>query len=104
MTLGLNWKRTESYPGWNGGKVDLATFLSKQNNYTVINGEYKQFFDVYYKNTCVGRIFKKYDFYNFLKEFDIDWRTIISSQLLPDDSKKILCLFWSTNFKKLVLL
>lgn len=62
------------------GKVDLATFLSKQPRYKILNGI------VYYDNEKVARIFKKYDFYKFLEEIEIDWHKYISKQLLPDDS------------------
>ena len=62
------------------GKVDLATFLSKQPRYKILNGI------VYYDNEKVARIFKKHDFYKFLEEIEIDWQKYISKQLLPDDS------------------
>ena len=62
------------------GKVDLATFLSKQPRYKILNGI------VYYDNEKVARIFKKHAFYKFLVEIEIDWHKYISKQLLPDDS------------------
>lgn len=63
------------------GKVDLATFLSQQNGYSVNNKQ-----EVFYNNEKVARIFKKHKLYDFLKEFGVDWKNIISKQLLPDDS------------------
>ena len=62
------------------GKVDLATFLSKQPRYKILNGI------VYYDNEKVARIFKKHAIYKFLEEIEIDWHKYISKQLLPDDS------------------
>lgn len=62
------------------GKVDLATFLSKQPNYKIENDM------VYYKYEKVARIFKKYAFYRFLEEIGINWSNYISKKLLPDDS------------------
>ena len=62
------------------GKVALATFLSKQPRYKILNGI------VYYDNEKVARIFKKHAFYKFLEEIEIDWHKYISKQLLPDDS------------------
>ena len=44
------------------GKVDLATFLSMQNGYSV-NGT-----KVYYKGEQVALVFKKHEFYTFLNE------------------------------------
>lgn len=61
------------------GKTDLSTFLSKQKGYSVSDGI------VYYNGEKVARVFKKHGFYNFLEELNIDWKKIISKQLLPDD-------------------
>ena len=62
------------------GKTDLAEFLNSQKGYEVKEN------NVFYKGELVGRIFKKYGFYDFLKELDIDWKQLISKRLLPDDS------------------
>ena len=62
------------------GKTDLATFLNSQNDYEVKEN------NVFYKGELVGRIFKKYGFYKFLEELEIDWKQLISKRLLPDDS------------------
>ncbi len=62
------------------GQTDLSTFLSQQDGYEVENGY------VYYQGNEVARIFKKHGFYRFLKEIGIDWESILSKKLLPDDS------------------
>ncbi len=63
------------------GKTDLATFLNKQKNYKVdAKG------DVRYCSKKIARIFKKYELYQFLEEYGINWKKIISKRLLPDDS------------------
>ena len=62
------------------GKTDLATFLNNTKGYSVEDGI------VYYNKKKVARVFKKHGFYKFLEENDVDWKTIISKQLLPDDS------------------
>ena len=62
------------------GKTDVATFLNSQNDYEVKEN------NVFYKGELVGRIFKKYGFYKFLEELEIDWKQLISKRLLPDDS------------------
>jgi hypothetical protein len=68
------------------GKTDLATFLAKQPGYSMPDEEH-----VYYNNELVGRVFKKYRFYDvFLKELGIDWTKHISKRLLPDDSIFVL--------------
>ncbi len=42
--------------------------------------------NVYFKNILVARVFKKYSFYKFLEEEGVDWKSIVSKRLLPDDS------------------
>lgn len=63
------------------GKTDLATFLKSQTGYDVQSDG-----TVVYLNEIVGRIFKKNGLYKFLDELGIEWRTLISKKLLPDDS------------------
>ncbi|MCO5278863.1 MAG: hypothetical protein M9911_12815 [Saprospiraceae bacterium] len=62
------------------GKTDLTTFLSGQKNYKVIED------NVFFKNELVARVFKKYSFYKFLEAEGVDWKSIVSKRLLPDDS------------------
>ena len=68
------------------GKTDLSTFLSLQKGYEVKDN------NVYYKQELVARVFKKHGFYNFLEEYGIEWKVIISKKLLPDD-----CIFVIIN-------
>lgn len=62
------------------GKTDLTTFLSGQKNYKVKES------NVYYENELVARVFKKYSFYKFLEDEGVNWKSIVSKRLLPDDS------------------
>jgi hypothetical protein len=62
------------------GKTDLSSFINQQKDYKVENDT------VYFKGEKVARIFKKFKFYTFLEELNIDWKKIISKRLLPDDS------------------
>lgn len=62
------------------GKTDLATFLKSQKGYAIDKDE------VYYNGEMIARIYKKRGFERFLKELGIDWETIISKPLYPDDS------------------
>lgn len=61
------------------GKVDLATFLSKQKDYEIKG------MDVCYKGKIVAKTFKKYQFYKFLENNGINWEDYISCRLLPDN-------------------
>ena len=62
------------------GTTDLSEFLNSQKGYRVQDGE------VFYNEELVGRIFKKHGFYKFLDELNIEWKSLISKRLLPDDS------------------
>lgn len=62
------------------GKVDLATFIATQKNYTIKENE------VHYNGKCVACIFKKYAFYKYLEMKGIDWSKHISKRLVPDDA------------------
>jgi hypothetical protein len=62
------------------GKTDLTQFLNQQKGYKVIDG------DVYYNEELIAHIYKKHGFYKFLEGLGIEWKTIISKKLLPDDS------------------
>lgn len=62
------------------GNTDLSTFLNLQKGYLVKDNE------VYYNKKLVARIFKKFGFYKFLNEQKVNWKSIISKKLLPDDS------------------
>ncbi len=62
------------------GTTDLSEFLNSQKGYRVQDGE------VFYNEELVGRIFKKHGFYKFLDELKIEWKSLISKRLLPDDS------------------
>ena len=66
------------------GKTDLKTFLSQQLNYS-IDGE-----NIYYDGEIVAQIYKKYEFYEFLSLNRVDWKSIISKRLLPDDSIHVI--------------
>lgn len=61
------------------GKTNLTDFLNKQQNYQVKEDK------VFYKQKLVARVFKKYGFYKFLEEYNIDWKKLLSKRLLPDD-------------------
>lgn len=58
----------------------MPLFLTSKKGYKVKDDV------VYYNNKEVGRIFKKHGFYKFLEEKGIDWSSIISKRLFPDDS------------------
>ncbi len=66
------------------GTTDLSTFLNSQIGYKVASG------NVYYDDQLVARIFKKHGFYKFLEAEKVNWKTIVSKKLLPDDSLYVI--------------
>ena len=71
-------------------EVDFLTLLQRVNGYSVQKSGGKAGSDVLFDGTLVARVFKKHDFYCFLEENGIDWRSIISKQLLPDDALLVI--------------
>lgn len=61
------------------GKVDLATFLNKQVDYSVDDSK------VFYRGELIARLFKKHKLYKYLEENGVDWKKHLSKKLLPDD-------------------
>lgn len=62
------------------GEVDFLTLIAKQAGYSVVGS------DILYEGKNVAQAYKKHGFYEFLKEKGIDWKAIVSAQLLPDDA------------------
>ena len=58
--------------------VNLADLLLKEG-YTINKDE------VYLDNELVGFILQKHNLYKWLKKKNINWKTLISKKLLPDD-------------------
>lgn len=71
-------------------KVDFLTLLKKVPNYKIRKDQRKAGYEVYHCDHLVARCFKKYEFYRFLEEHDINWKHIISKRLLPDDALLVI--------------
>jgi hypothetical protein len=67
------------------GTADLKTLLNGIKGYHVDDKHH-----VFYDEKCVGHIFKKAGFYKYLEENNVDWKSLISKKLLPDDSIYVL--------------
>ncbi len=70
--------------------VDFQDLLAAIDGYElkVISGKAGK--GVFFKGELVARCFRKYDFYRFLDEYKIDWKSILSKKLLPDDALLII--------------
>ena len=67
------------------GKTDLRSFLSQQKGYECSDNP-RKWVDVTYNGALVASIFKKHAFYRFLDYRKVDYKSIVSKKLLPDDA------------------
>ena len=71
-------------------KVDLQTLLKQVKGYKIKTIENKAGEFVFFKDKLIARCFKKYAFYKFLEEKNIEWDKILSKRLLPDDALLVI--------------
>ena len=67
-------------------KTDLLTLLSQIDGYSVEPDPREAGQRLLFQGRLVARCFKKYRFYKFLREENVDWQQRVSSRLLPDDA------------------
>ena len=76
--------------------VDLIRLFKRIPGYTIRrvsleNGKPDEFrFEIFYKGKHEARSFKKSGFYRYLEEEGVDWKSILSRQLLPDDALLVI--------------
>jgi len=70
-------------------KVDLLTLIEDVPGY-VVRQSRKAGQEIVYRDSLVARCFRKHDFYKFLDEERIDWKSKISKKLLPDDALLVI--------------
>jgi len=73
------------------GKVDLITFIKTLPNYEVKETIYtknkkNKWYEIFYNNEKVADAFRKHALYTYLEVHGVNWKNIISKQLLPDDA------------------
>lgn len=66
-------------------RVDLLALFEKIEGYSVHDTMNRSGAKIFYNKQEVARCFKKHEFYRFLSEYEIDWKEILSKQLLPDN-------------------
>lgn len=67
-------------------KVDFPKLLGKVPGYVLKPIAGKAGTGVFYNDVLVARAFRKFGFYDYLDELKIDWRSLLSKRLLPDDA------------------
>lgn len=75
-------------------KTDLANFIKNLDGYNLKDNVLKKgnsiFFDIYFNEEFVGHIIQKHALYLFLENEGIDWKSVLSKKILPDDSIFVL--------------
>ena len=71
-------------------KVDFQKLLGAIVGYEIKKVSGKAGMGVFFEGKLVARCFRKHDFYQYLTEFKIDWKNLISKKLLPDDALLVI--------------
>ncbi len=71
-------------------EVDFQDLLAAKPGYEVKPIPGKAGKGVFFKGKLVARCFRKHDFYEFLDEEGVNWKPILSKQLLPDDALLVI--------------
>ncbi len=71
-------------------EVSFIELLNKIPGYSIGIVENKAGLGIFFENILVARCFRKYEFYRFLSENKIDWSSILSRKLLPDDALLVI--------------
>lgn len=77
---GLNFER----------EIDFQDLLAAKPGYVVGPMPGKAGKGVYFKGKLVARCFRKNEFYKYLEEHHVDWRSKLTKQLLPDDALLVI--------------
>jgi hypothetical protein len=71
-------------------KVDFQKLIGSIPGYSVRKDHDKAGMGVFFEDRLVARCFRKSDFYEFLAESKVDWRQVLSKELLPDDALLVI--------------
>jgi hypothetical protein len=66
-------------------QTDLKNVLENLDGITVRESNHKNIFEVVKNKKVIGQLMQKYALYKFLKSKGIDYKTILSKKLLPDE-------------------
>lgn len=71
-------------------RVSIKELLEHINGYHVEKIPRKAGMGIFFNDVLVARCFQKYQFYSFLDEENIDWHSMLSKRLLPDDALLVI--------------
>jgi len=72
------------------GRVDFQQIIGIIPGYRVRKEQGKAGMNVFFEDILVARCFRKYDFYKYLSESNVDWKKVISKRLVPDDALLVI--------------
>ena len=71
-------------------EVDFQDLLAAKEGYELKPIHGKPGRGVFYQGKLVARCFRKNEFYKFLDEHGVDWKSKVSKRLLPDDALLVI--------------
>lgn len=71
-------------------KVSLQELLKKIAGYRVEKIPNKAGLGIFFHDELVARCFMKYQFYKFLNEEGVNWKSMLSKRLVPDDALLVI--------------
>lgn len=71
-------------------RVDFLSLIGEIPGYSVVPNSGGAGQDILFNGERVARSFKKNDFYKYLEENQVDWKSILSKRLLPDDALLVI--------------
>lgn len=71
-------------------KVDFQNLLSGIDGYSIMQIQKTAGKSIFFNNLLVAKCFKKYNFYDYLLEENVNWESLISRQLVPDEALLVL--------------
>ena len=71
-------------------KADFQKLIAAIPGYKVKKIPGKVGMGIFFEGGLVARCFKKYDFYRFLSESNVNWKGLLSRQLVPDDALLVI--------------
>ena len=71
-------------------RVSLKNLFRTLPGYMVTSSDERAGLDVMHEGDLVARLLAQHDFYRYLDENGVNWREVVSKQLLPDDGLLVI--------------
>lgn len=71
-------------------RVDLLTLIGRIPGYTTEISQQTPGTDIFYRDQLVAKCLRKNTFYKYLEYRNVDWKSMVSALLLPDDALLVI--------------